>query len=257
MKAMEIEEAVSTSDDPPRISSRRRRRRPRLVTAIAGVLLLIPLWMALPEEYSRWPFPGNPLYEETEDEWELRSNGSASSVGAVVLPQILMEEGIYDASDFDNAQHMAPPYWNASTPLFQQSDAWGPCFKPNIKINWNFHADDDTSNSTLNVPLVYNRDDDSKHHDWQNTAGLCRPGFLILGAGKCGTSSLYHYLVGHPRVLPAVEKQIHYFRVSTSVTIKECILHITISFSHSIIFSITRASPLDGIILGFLLPKRF
>ena len=42
-------------------------------------------------------------------------------------------------------------------------------------------------------------------------SNLCRPGFIIIGAGKCGTSSLYHYLVGHPRVLPAVQKQIHYW----------------------------------------------
>lgn len=41
--------------------------------------------------------------------------------------------------------------------------------------------------------------------------GTCRPGFLIIGQGKCGTSSLYHYLTGHDRVLPAVVKQIHYF----------------------------------------------
>jgi hypothetical protein len=41
--------------------------------------------------------------------------------------------------------------------------------------------------------------------------GLCRPSFLIIGQGKCGTSSLYHYLIGHPRILPAKEKQIDYF----------------------------------------------
>ena len=41
--------------------------------------------------------------------------------------------------------------------------------------------------------------------------GLCRPSFLIIGQGKCGTSSLYHYLAGHPRILPAKEKQIDYF----------------------------------------------
>jgi hypothetical protein len=28
-------------------------------------------------------------------------------------------------------------------------------------------------------------------------------------------SSLYHYLVDHPKVLPASEKQIHYFKVSS------------------------------------------
>ena len=26
----------------------------------------------------------------------------------------------------------------------------------------------------------------------------CRPSWLIIGAGKCGTSSLYYYLLGHP-----------------------------------------------------------
>jgi hypothetical protein len=30
-------------------------------------------------------------------------------------------------------------------------------------------------------------------------------------------SSLYHYLTDHPRVLPAKEKQIHYFKVSLGV----------------------------------------
>jgi len=45
----------------------------------------------------------------------------------------------------------------------------------------------------------------------ESLEGLCRPSFLIIGQGKCGTSSLYHYLTGHPRILPAIEKQIHYF----------------------------------------------
>lgn len=49
----------------------------------------------------------------------------------------------------------------------------------------------------------------------ENLEGFCRPGFIIIGAGKCGTSSLYHYLVGHDRVLPAKEKQIHYFKYFT------------------------------------------
>ena len=48
-----------------------------------------------------------------------------------------------------------------------------------------------------------------------DNTNLCRPGFIIIGAGKCGTSSLYHYLAGHPRVLPAKEKQVHYFKNAT------------------------------------------
>lgn len=40
----------------------------------------------------------------------------------------------------------------------------------------------------------------------------CLPNFLILGAGKSGTSSLYTYLTSHPLILPALHKQIHYYK---------------------------------------------
>ena len=39
----------------------------------------------------------------------------------------------------------------------------------------------------------------------------CKPSFLIIGIGKCGTSSLYYYLVGHPSVRPASQKQLQWF----------------------------------------------
>ncbi len=37
------------------------------------------------------------------------------------------------------------------------------------------------------------------------------PDFYIIGAMKCGTTSLYMYLEPHPDVAPASEKEIHYF----------------------------------------------
>ena len=37
------------------------------------------------------------------------------------------------------------------------------------------------------------------------------PDFIVIGAQKCGTTSLYRYLAGHPRVLPAAEKQLDFF----------------------------------------------
>lgn len=37
------------------------------------------------------------------------------------------------------------------------------------------------------------------------------PDFIIIGAQKCGTSSLYHYLAQHPAVAPAIRKEVHYF----------------------------------------------
>ena len=37
------------------------------------------------------------------------------------------------------------------------------------------------------------------------------PEFLIIGAAKCGTTSLYNYLIRHPQILPSSKKEIHYF----------------------------------------------
>jgi hypothetical protein len=37
------------------------------------------------------------------------------------------------------------------------------------------------------------------------------PDFVILGAQKCGTSSLYARLVAHPAVVPAFRKEVHHF----------------------------------------------
>ncbi|MFO1408510.1 MAG: sulfotransferase [Steroidobacteraceae bacterium] len=37
------------------------------------------------------------------------------------------------------------------------------------------------------------------------------PGAVILGAQKCGTSSLQGYLVQHPGVIPPLRKEVHYF----------------------------------------------
>lgn len=37
------------------------------------------------------------------------------------------------------------------------------------------------------------------------------PNFLIIGAARSGTTSLYQYLVQHPNIEPAVVKQLHFF----------------------------------------------
>lgn len=42
-------------------------------------------------------------------------------------------------------------------------------------------------------------------------ARFCQPSFLIIGAGKSGTSSLYYYLQEHPQVEAAKMKQVQYF----------------------------------------------
>ncbi len=37
------------------------------------------------------------------------------------------------------------------------------------------------------------------------------PSFLIIGAQRCGTTSLYRYLTAHPEAAPAVGKELQYF----------------------------------------------
>ncbi|RPI52485.1 MAG: sulfotransferase, partial [Chloroflexi bacterium] len=44
------------------------------------------------------------------------------------------------------------------------------------------------------------------------TAGRRRlPDFCIIGGQRCGTTSLYNYLVQHPDVSPAFMKETHFF----------------------------------------------
>ncbi|HVF89412.1 MAG TPA: sulfotransferase [Blastocatellia bacterium] len=38
-----------------------------------------------------------------------------------------------------------------------------------------------------------------------------RPSFFIIGVNKCGTSSLYRYLIAHPNVLPCALKEPNFF----------------------------------------------
>ncbi len=48
---------------------------------------------------------------------------------------------------------------------------------------------------------------------WRIITGPFRvlPDFLIIGAGKCGTSSAYNYLIEHPNIYPAKIKELNYF----------------------------------------------
>lgn len=37
------------------------------------------------------------------------------------------------------------------------------------------------------------------------------PDFIIIGAQKCGTTSLYNYLIQHPQIVSAATKEVHFF----------------------------------------------
>ena len=135
--------------------------------------------------------------------------------------------------DFRNKLGKVPPYWEEIEHLLKSTSgpfnvtSWGPCYHPVEENGWREKVVLETHNRFNNDNIVYPkapRGDSvsnplssfySGNNDLQlnnKLAGLCRPGFLIVGQAKCGTSSLYHYLIGHPRVLPATQKQINYFK---------------------------------------------
>ena len=43
---------------------------------------------------------------------------------------------------------------------------------------------------------------------WSNR---CLPDFIIIGAQKCGTTSMYANLRRHPQILPSFKKEVHFF----------------------------------------------
>jgi len=53
----------------------------------------------------------------------------------------------------------------------------------------------------------------SKHNIFRALTGPFRiePNFLIIGAQRCGTSSLFYYLSRHPFIKPSQKKEIRYF----------------------------------------------
>jgi hypothetical protein len=168
------------------------------------------------------------------------------------LPSVLLELHLYGASDFVNQQGVVPTFWGKSkaqeNECFQNGECkqatatWGPCYQPEGEVDWYEAMDefggntddkkklqylpqqefiDITSNSTATLSASGSaiRSSSSRSRS-PNLANFCRPGFLIIGGGKCGTSSLYHYLVGHPRVLAASQKQVHYFKNNTQQGLK-------------------------------------
>lgn len=61
---------------------------------------------------------------------------------------------------------------------------------------------------------LYSHPDFVKNY-W-NDRNLRQPHFLIIGIGKGGTTSLYHYLGKHPQIIPALKKEILFFNQNIS-----------------------------------------
>ena len=127
--------------------------------------------------------------------------GSSGRLSSPLLSQdkvihLLEKKGIYSVSDFKNEMDVAIPYWGAAAATDKQSSKqttpqWGPCFAPHNRVDWD-QAIETSWNATTPqyetkiaapAPVL------SKNSmDGEDLAGFCRPGFIIIGAGKCGTS---------------------------------------------------------------------
>jgi hypothetical protein len=201
---------------------------PSLVFTLVILILFI---VSLVMENSPWAGLYSNETKESTAKYDNHQNQHDSPVDfRYIVPKPLIDNGVYNESeDFVNERGIRPTYWH-----FKNTRSWGPCIPPLTSItDWQDRRNFSTSTNGDNVedfvylrsifeqqprpPSTHNsveqaqNDFETRQQKLQRGGG-CRPGFLIIGAGKCGTSSLYHYLIGHPRVLPAFEKQIHYFK---------------------------------------------
>lgn len=108
---------------------------------------------------------------------------------------LLQEKGIYDASDFKNEFDVVVPYWwnnsdnskhHTRIPRATTTPQWGPCFAPHEEVDWDKTiAENEQSSAPEYEKTIVARVNTLNEED---LAGFCRPGFIIIGAGKCGTS---------------------------------------------------------------------
>lgn len=146
----------------------------------------------------------------TKRKHSFSSNDAFEANITASLPDPLLNR-VYKKTDFINERGIVPAFWgDDNTNSNESSITWGPCYPPTTTVDWE-KAMNVYANKTDYHPIQRHK----KLHT-EDLSDYCKPGFIIIGAGKCGTSSLYHYIGGHPRVLPASQKQIHYFKVSQS-----------------------------------------
>jgi len=110
---------------------------------------------------------------------------------------LLEKKGIYDASDLKNEVDVVVPYWwnvfnstktkhHTKIPRATTTPQWGPCFAPHEEVDWDKAiAETEQLRAPQYEKKIVARVSTINEED---LAGFCRPGFLIIGAGKCGTS---------------------------------------------------------------------
>jgi hypothetical protein len=205
--------------------SRQSRKAVMLVVLAGAVVVVVPLVAVSTTNRTQSDQPSSP---DVEAGIEFPSAVLFGNANADETPPP------YDAhSDFLNKLGNIPSYWeeiqtniSSDNVSFSGITSWGPCYRPSSIDDWQEQVHLETLYRSSNDKIMYTTaprggektpqssyyagNTDNSHNP--NLAGFCRPGYLIIGQAKCGTSSLYHYLTGHPRVLPAKKKQIDYYK---------------------------------------------
>lgn len=98
---------------------------------------------------------------------------------AGIAPSALLSMGVYREVDFANEAGVVPAFWNCDGSACNVSTVWGPCYAPPGRVDW----ESEVERSRGESPVYPTNSALSS----ESLEGLCRPGFLIIGAGKCGT----------------------------------------------------------------------
>ena len=112
---------------------------------------------------------------------------------------LLEEKGVYSETDYVNELEIEVPYWGLNStraerriPKATTTAEWGPCFAPHFRVDWDkqiqkYQEPRQPEYPKKIVPHVASPDE-------EDLADYCRPGFIIIGAGKCGTSVCFFFL---------------------------------------------------------------
>lgn len=72
------------------------------------------------------------------------------------------------------------------------------------------------------------------------------PDFLIIGAQRAGTTSLFNYLSQHPSIIPALTKEVHFFDINYSKGLKWYRSHFPTTFTKTYVNRFKKLDILTG-----------
>lgn len=148
---------------------------------LTSLLLCFFGWRTLSQGSTSSSIFGSKITYDASTHWQSSSRDHVLA--------LLVQAGVYDEADFKNELGIVPPYWGSKThlkPKETTTDDWGPCFAPHERVRWKQEIKKyNGTNPAFHNPA---RSAAATKQNKNDFASFCRPGFLIIGAGKCGTS---------------------------------------------------------------------